>query len=216
MKYLKPYKIFESSEDDVDYFKSMLSDLEDDGYKIDVGPYSNPNSNPYYGAYSKSSDVPKEDGITITIEKGIPFSDPIIISDITDKIRQVLAVTPEYSILNIVLDYITIGRDNRLEYKSLDDIKVKDMLKVNGFYSVLEYGMDEWINEMTLYRITKPYELFSGPGYKYHFISSSEVPGGEPEELEIEIGEKDIEEDVRPCIKWVRIYLDRNETLKKI
>jgi hypothetical protein len=209
MKYLKPYKIFESSEDDVDYFKSMLSDLEDDGYKIDVGPYSNPNSNPYYGAYSKSSDVPKEDGITITIVKGIPYSDPIIISDITDKIRQILAVTPEYSILNIVLDYITSGRDNRLEYKSLDDIKVKDMLKVNGFYSVLEYGMDEWINEMTLIRITKPYELFSGPGYKYHFGSSHQDPGGEPEELEIEIGEKDIEEDVRPCIKWIRIYLDR-------
>ena len=43
MKYLKPYKIFESSEDDVDYFKSMLSDLEDDGYKIEVDSKSNPN-----------------------------------------------------------------------------------------------------------------------------------------------------------------------------
>jgi len=211
MKYLKPYKIFESSEDDVDYFKSMLSDLEDDGYKIEVDSKSNPN---YW----------KEDCIIITIEKdNSAFKDPIIISDITNKIKQVLDIVPEYSIWNIIIDYLHLSLNqwparagDRLEYKSLDDIKVKDMLRLNGLYSVLEYGMDEWINEMTLVRITKPYELFTGPGYKYHFIGSSEVPGGEPEELEIEIGEKDIEEDVRPGIKSVKIYLDRNETLKKI
>lgn len=206
MKYLKPYKIFESSEDDVDYFKSMLSDLEDDGYKIEVDSKSNPNDW-------------KEDCIIITIEKdNSAFKDPIIISDITNKIKQVLDIVPEYSIWNIIIDYLHLS-DNRARsrrFSTLDDIKVKDMLRLNGLYSVLEYGMDEWINEMTLYRITKPYELFTGPGYKYHFISSSEVPGGEPEELEIEIGEKDIEEDVRPGIKSVKIYLDRNETLKKI
>ena len=199
MKYLKSYKLYESAYDDVDYFKSMLSDLEDDGYKIEVDSQSNPNDW-------------KEDGISIKIEKGSALTDPIIISDITNKIKQVLDIVTNYSIWNIIIDYHHFssgGSEDRLEYKSLDDIKVKDMLRLNGLYSVLEYGMDEWINEMTLYRIVKPNELFSGPGYKYHFISSSEVPGGEPEELKIEIGEKDIEEDVRPGIKWIRIYLDR-------
>jgi hypothetical protein len=204
MKYLKSYKLYESAYDDVDYFKSMLSDLEDDGYRIEVDSQSNPNDW-------------KEDCIRITIEKdGFDedgaFTDPIIISDITNKIKQVLDIVTNYSIWNIIIDYHHFssgGSEDRLEYKSLDDIKVKDMLRLNGLYSVLEYGMDEWINEMTLYRIVGPNELFSGPGYKYHFISSSEVPGGEPEELKIEIGEKDIEEDVRPGIKWIRIYLDR-------
>ena len=199
MKYLKSYKLYESAYDDVDYFKSMLSDLEDDGYKIEVDSQSNPNDW-------------KEDGISIKIEKGSALTDPIIISDITNKIKQVLDIVTNYSIWNIIIDYHHFssgGSEDRLEYKSLDDIKVKDMLRLNGLYSVLEYGMDEWINEMTLYRIVKPNELFSGPGYKYHFISSSDSPGGEPEEFEIEIGEKDIEEDVRPGIKSVKIYLDR-------
>ena len=197
MKYLKSYKLYESAYDDVDYFKSMLSDLEDDGYRIEVDSQSNPNDW-------------KEDGISIKIEKGSALTDPIIISDITNKIKQVLAIVTNYYIWNIIIDYHHgFTTRDRLEYKSLDDIKVKDMLRLNGLYSVLEYGMDEWINEMTLYRIVGPNELFSGPGYKYHFISSSEVPGGEPEELKIEIGEKDIEEDVRPGIKWIRIYLDR-------
>ena len=199
MKYLKSYKLYESAYDDVDYFKSMLSDLEDDGYRIEVDSQSNPNDW-------------KEDGISIKIEKGSALTDPIIISDITNKIKQVLAIVTNYSIWNIIIDYHHFssgGSEDRLEYKSLDDIKVKDMLRLNGLYSVLEYGMDEWINEMTLYRIVKPNELFSGPGYKYHFISSSDSPGGEPEEFEIEIGEKDIEEDVRPGIKSVKIYLDR-------
>jgi hypothetical protein len=201
MKYLKSYKLYESAYDDVDYFKSMLSDLEDDGYKIEVDSQSNPNDW-------------KEDGISIKIEKGSAFTDPIIISDITNKIKQVLDIVTNYSIWNIIIDYHHFssgGSEYRLEYKSLDDIKVKDMLRLNGLYSVLEYGMDEWINEMTLYRIVKPHELFSGPGYKYHFISSSDSPGDEPEEfeIEIEIGEKDIEEDVRPGIKSVKIYLDR-------
>ena len=199
MKYLKSYKLYESAYDDVDYFKSMLSDLEDDGYKIEVDSQSNPNDW-------------KEDGISIKIEKGSALTDPIIISDITNKIKQVLDIVTNYSIWNIIIDYHHFssgGSEDRLEYKSLDDIKVKDMLRLNGLYSVLEYGMDEWINEMTLYRIVGPNELFSGPGYKYHFISSSDSPGGEPEEFEIEIGEKDIEEDVRPGIKSVKIYLDR-------
>lgn len=199
MKYLKSYKLYESAYDDVDYFKSMLSDLEDDGYKIEVDSQSNPNDW-------------KEDGISIKIEKGSALTDPIIISDITNKIKQVLDIVTNYSIWNIIIDYHHFSSgvsEDRLEYKSLDDIKVKDMLRLNGLYSVLEYGMDEWINEMTLYRIVKPNELFSGPGYKYHFISSSDSPGGEPEEFEIEIGEKDIEEDVRPGIKSVKIYLDR-------
>ena len=199
MKYLKSYKLYESAYDDVDYFKSMLSDLEDDGYRIEVDSQSNPNDW-------------KEDGISIKIEKGSAFTDPIIISDITNKIKQVLDIVTNYSIWNIIIDYHHFssgGSEDRLEYKSLDDIKVKDMLRLNGLYSVLEYGMDEWINEMTLYRIVGPNELFSGPGYKYHFISSSDSPGDEPEEFEIEIGEKDIEEDVRPGIKSVKIYLDR-------
>ena len=201
MKYLKPYKLYESAYDDVDYFKSMLSDLEDDGYKIEVDSQSNPNDW-------------KEDGISIKIEKGSALTDPIIISDITNKIKQVLAIVTNYSIWNIkifcpIIDYHEYEDKSNYEYKSLDDIKVKDMLRLNGVYSVLEYGMDEWINEMVLTRIVKPHELFSGPGYKYHFIKSDEVPGGEPEELKIEIGERDVEEDVRPGIKWIKIYLDR-------
>ena len=201
MKYLKSYKLYESAYDDVDYFKSMLSDLEDDGYKIEIDSQSNPNDW-------------KEDGISIKIEKGSALTDPIIISDITNKIKQVLAIVTNYSIWNIkifcpIIDYHEYVDKSNYEYKSLDDIKVKDMLRLNGVYSVLEYGMDEWINEMVLTRIVKPHELFSGPGYKYHFIKSDEVPGGEPEELKIEIGERDVEEDVRPGIKWIKIYLDR-------
>ena len=201
MKYLKSYKLYESAYDDVDYFKSMLSDLEDDGYRIEVDSQSNPNDW-------------KEDGISIKIEKGSALTDPIIISDITNKIKQVLAIVTNYSIWNIkifcpIIDYHEYVDKSNYEYKSLDDIKVKDMLRLNGVYSVLEYGMDEWINEMVLTRIVKPHELFSGPGYKYHFIKSDEVPGGEPEELKIEIGERDVEEDVRPGIKWIKIYLDR-------
>ena len=201
MKYLKSYKLYESAYDDVDYFKSMLSDLEDDGYRIEVDSQSNPNDW-------------KEDGISIKIEKGSALTDPIIISDITNKIKQVLAIVTNYSIWNIkifcpIIDYHEYEDKSNYEYKSLDDIKVKDMLRLNGVYSVLEYGMDEWINEMVLTRIVKPHELFSGPGYKYHFIKSDEVPGGEPEELKIEIGERDVEEDVRPGIKWIKIYLDR-------
>ena len=191
MKHLKTYKLYESTEGDVEYFQSMIADLVDEGYDIEVKSYVNP------GAW-------KEEGISISIQR--EYSNPIVISDIVEKIKQIQSISPEYVVWNIAIDYFNLVT---LDYKSLDDIKVKDMLKVNGFYSVLEYGMDEWINEMTLYRIVKPNELFSGPGYKYHFISSSDSPGGEPEEFEIEIGEKDIEEDVRPGIKSVKIYLDR-------
>lgn len=200
MKYLKPYKLYESAYDDVDYFKSMLSDLEDDGYKIEVDSKSNPNDW-------------KEDCIIITIEKDNALKDPVIISDVTNKIKQVLDIVTSYSLWNIIIDYLHFSNrhsnESKLEYKSLDDIKVKDMLRKGGIYSVLEYGMNEWIPEMTLYKIVEPHELFSGPGYKYHFISSDHVPGGDPEDLKIEIGESDIEEDVRPCIKSVKIYLDR-------
>ena len=82
------------------------------------------------------------------------------------------------------------------------------MLKRGGLYSVLEYGMNEWISEMVLDTITKPFEFFSGPGYKYHFMKHDDSPNG-TNHLKIEIAERDIEEDVRPCISYMKIWLDR-------
>jgi hypothetical protein len=119
---------------------------------------------------------------------------------------QIQFISPEYVVWNIAIDYFNLVT---LDYKSLDDIKVKDMLRRGGLYSVLEYGMNEWISEMVLDEITKPFEFFSGPGYKYHFIKPGESPGGSDHELKIEIAERDIEEDVRPCISYMKIWLDR-------
>jgi hypothetical protein len=61
---------------------------------------------------------------------------------------------------------------------------------------------------MVLDEITKPFEFFSGPGYKYHFIKPDEYFGSD-HELKIEIAERDIEEDVRPYISYMKIWLDR-------
>jgi len=191
MKHLKTYKLYESTEGDVEYFQSMIADLVDEGYDIEVKSYVNP------GAY-------KEEGISISIQR--EYSNPIVISDIVEKIKQIQSISPEYVVWNIAIDYFNYRIDR---YKSLDEIKVKDMLKRGGLYSVLEYGMDEWISEMVLDKITKPFELFSGPGYKYHFIKPDESPGGSNHELKIEIAERDVEEDVRPCISYMKIWLDR-------
>ena len=39
---------------------------------------------------------------------------------------------------------------------------------------------------------------------------SEEIISLSTEQIEmLSMSEKDIEEDVRPCIKWIRIYLDR-------
>jgi len=191
MKHLKTYKLYESTEGDVEYFQSMIADLVDEGYDIEVKSYVNP------GAW-------KEEGISISIQR--EYSNPIVISDIVEKIKQIQSISPEYVVWNIAIDYFNLVT---LDYKSLDDIKVKDMLRRGGLYSVLEYGMDEWISEMVLDKITKPFEFFSGPGYKYHFIKPDESPGGSDHELKIEIAERDIEEDVRPCISYMKIWLDR-------
>lgn len=191
MRYLKKFNETISN-DEVDYFKSMVADLVDEGYEIEVKSYVNP------GAW-------KEEGISIDIQR--EYSNPIIISDIVEKIKQIQSVLPEYTVWNITVEILQdIGIV--LDYKSLDDIKVKDMLKRGGLYSVLEYGMNEWISEMELDTITKPFEFFSGPGYKYHFIKRDELPSGS-DHLKIEIGERDIEEDVRPYISYMKIWLDR-------
>ena len=191
MKHLKTYKLYESIiNDDVDYFQSMVADLVDEGYDIEVKSYVNP------GAW-------KEEGISISIQR--EYSNPIVISDIVEKIKQIQSISPEYVVWNIAVDYFNLVT---LDYKSLDDIKVKDMLKRGGLYSVLEYGMNEWISEMVLDTITKPFEFFSGPGYKYHFIKHDDSPNG-TNHLKIEIAERDIEEDVRPCISYMKIWLDR-------
>ena len=189
MRYLKKFNEAISN-DDVDYFQSMVADLVDEGYDIEVKSYVNP------GAW-------KEEGISISIQR--EYSNPIVISDIVEKIKQIQSVSPEYAVWNIAVDYFNLVT---LDYKSLDDIKVKDMLKRGGLYSVLEYGMNEWISEMVLDTITKPFEFFSGPGYKYHFIKHDDSPGG-TNHLKIEIAERDIEEDVRPCISYMKIWLDR-------
>jgi len=190
MKHLKTYKLYESTEGDVEYFQSMIADLVDEGYDIEVKSYVNP------GAW-------KEEGISISIQR--EYSNPIVISDIVEKIKQIQSISPEYVVWNIAIDYFNLVT---LDYKSLDDIKVKDMLRRGGLYSVLEYGMNEWISEMVLDEITKPFEFFSGPGYKYHFIKPDEYFGSD-HELKIEIAERDIEEDVRPCISYMKIWLDR-------
>ena len=190
MKHLKTYKLYESTEGDVEYFQSMIADLVDEGYDIEVKSYVNP------GAW-------KEEGISISIQR--EYSNPIVISDIVEKIKQIQSISPEYVVWNISVDYFNLVT---LDYKSLDDIKVKDMLKRGGLYSVLEYGMNEWISEMVLDTITKPFEFFSGPGYKYHFIKHDDSPNG-TNHLKIEIAERDIEEDVRPCISYMKIWLDR-------
>ena len=190
MKHLKTYKLYESTEGDVEYFQSMIADLVDEGYDIEVKSYVNP------GAW-------KEEGISISIQR--EYSNPIVISDIVEKIKQIQSISPEYVVWNISVDYFNLVT---LDYKSLDDIKVKDMLKRGGLYSVLEYGMNEWISEMVLDTITKPFEFFSGPGYKYHFMKHDDSPNG-TNHLKIEIAERDIEEDVRPCISYMKIWLDR-------
>ena len=191
MKHLKTYKLYESIiNDDVDYFQSMVADLVDEGYDIEVKSYVNP------GAW-------KEEGISISIQR--EYSNPIVISDIVEKIKQIQSISTEYVVWNIAVEYFNLVT---LDYKSLDDIKVKDMLKRGGLYSVLEYGMNEWISEMVLDTITKPFEFFSGPGYKYHFIKHDDSPNG-TNHLKIEIAERDIEEDVRPCISYMKIWLDR-------
>ena len=189
MRYLKKFNEAISN-DDVDYFQSMVADLVDEGYDIEVKSYVNP------GAW-------KEEGISISIQR--EYSNPIVISDIVEKIKQIQSISPEYVVWNIVVEYFNLVT---LDYKSLDDIKVKDMLRRGGLYSVLEYGMNEWISEMVLDTITKPFEFFSGPGYKYHFIKHDDSPNG-TNHLKIEIAERDIEEDVRPCISYMKIWLDR-------
>lgn len=197
MRYLKKFNETISN-DEVDYFKSMVADLVDEGYEIEVKSYVNP------GAW-------KEEGISIDIQR--EYSNPIVISDIVEKIKQIQSILSEYVVFNISVEVKGYYETNfnstyTLDYKSLDDIKVKDMLRRGGLYSVLEYGMNEWISEMKLDTITKPFEFFSGPGYKYHFIKRDELPSGS-DHLKIEIGERDIEEDVRPYISYMKIWLDR-------
>jgi hypothetical protein len=190
MRYLKKFNETISN-DEVDYFQSMVADLVDEGYEIEVKSYVNP------GAW-------KEEGISIDIQR--EYSNPIVISDIVEKIKQIQSILPEYVVFNISVHNKSFN--TTLDYKSLDDIKVKNMLKRGGLYSVLEYGMNEWISEMELDTITKPFEFFSGPGYKYHFIKRDELPSGS-DHLKIEITERDIEEDVRPYISYMKIWLDR-------
>jgi len=93
MKHLKTYKLYESTEGDVEYFQSMIADLVDEGYDIEVKSYVNP------GAW-------KEEGISISIQR--EYSNPIVISDIVEKIKQIQSISPEYVVWNIAIDYFNL------------------------------------------------------------------------------------------------------------
>ena len=200
MKNIISYKLFESKIDlnsVVDHVNSMLFDLEDVGYG--------------YQAYSSTqtsypSSGKRINNIEILIyRRGQPT---ILIEDIDYKIEQITGIINNFYLKPIILRIspsIPIPGaslyTHTIKYKSLGDFSIKKGLADTSLHEVefqiLEYGMNEWISEMT---------FVSKQGSDYKFKSTKQW-----DDFEVVIDEKDIETDVRPVIKEIKIQLSHEE-----
>ncbi len=199
MKYIKAYKLFEDN-DDSGYIKSLFEDLaEDEGLELEVIQKSNwtlKSEDSKYLVFFRSNEAQLKEVEDLQ-------------GKIVNKIRQVLSVNEDLELNKIIVYFDTLHLDsgryvrgfseefwNSTYYRNInhfqDDILLK--LKMNNYYDVLEYGMNDWIEDMT-YKGTERGEYF--------FIKEQQFE----EPIELVIAEKDLATDVRMNIKMIEIQL---------
>ena len=198
MKYIKAYKLFEDN--DSGYIKSLFEDLaEDEGLELEVIQHANwtlKSEDSKYLVFFRSNETELKEVEDLQ-------------GKIVNKIRQVLSVNEDLELNKIIVYFDTLHLDsgrylrgfseevwNSTYYRNInqfqDDILLK--LKMNNYYDVLEYGMNEWIEDMT-YKGTERGEYF--------FVKEQQFE----EPIEIVIAEKDLTTDVRMNIKMIEIQL---------
>jgi hypothetical protein len=171
----------------IDHVNSMMYDMEDLGYAYIVDGYE------------------EEDGDYITVHLIRNEKDTILIEDIDYRIDQIRDII-KYKLESVKLRFVLSNRGNKaITINSLEDFNIKDeidngVLK-DGRFSVLEYGMNEWLDDFS-------YGGKDGDDYK--FKSDAQF-----DDLELFINENDIETDVRPVIKEI-IIVFKNEVPEKI
>jgi hypothetical protein len=198
MKYIKAYKLFEDN--DSGYLKSLFEDLaEDEGFELEVIQHSNWTVRSEDSKYliffrSKETELKEVEDLQ---------------GKIVNKIRQVLSINEDLELNKIIVYFDTLHLDsgryvrgfseevwNSTYYRNInqfqEDILLK--LKMNNYYDVLEYGMNEWIEEMT-YK--------GNSNGEYHFVKEEQFA----EPLELVIVENDLATDVRMNIKMIEIQL---------
>ena len=198
MKYIKAYKLFEDN--DSGYLKSLFEDLaEDEGLELEVIQKSNwtlKSEDAKYLVFFRSNEAQLKEVEDLQ-------------GKIVNKIRQVLSINEDLELNKIIVYFDTLHLDsgryvrgfseevwNSTYYRNInqfqDDILLK--LKMNNYYDVLEYGMNDWIEDMT-YKGTERGEYF--------FIKEQQFE----EPIELVIAEKDLSTDVRMNIKMIEIQL---------
>ena len=198
MKYIKAYKLFEDN--DSGYIKSLFEDLaEDEELELEVIQHSNwtlKSEDSKYLIFFHSKEIELKEVEDLQ-------------GKIVNKIRQVLSINEDLELNKIIVYFDTLHLDsgryvrgfseevwNSTYYRNInqfaDDILLK--LKMNNYYDVLEYGMNDWIEDMT-YKGTERGEYF--------FIKEQQFE----EPIEIVIAEKDLATDVRMNIKMIEIQL---------
>lgn len=198
MKYIKHFRLFEDN--DADYIETLSIDLaEDEGLQLEVIQHA---------SWSSGSDYSKYIVLYRSKEKQLKEVEDLQ-NKIVEKIKQILSVNQDLELNKIIVyfDYSDLDSGkyvagfseqiwNSTNYRDInqfsDDILLK--LRMNGYYDVLEYGMNEWIEDMT----------YKGNSYgEYHFVKEEQFA----EPLEIVISEKDLATDVRMNIKMIEIQL---------
>jgi hypothetical protein len=193
MKYIKYYKLFEDN--DSGYIKSLFEDLaEDEGLDLEVCLSSKDDSKYLIFFRSKENQLKEVEDLQFKI---------------INKIKQVLSVNEDLELDKIIVYYDTLDLGsgqylrgfsekvwNSTYYRNInqfqEDILLK--LKMNNYYDVLEYGMNEWVEEMA-YK--------GNSNGEYHFVKEEQFA----EPLELVIVEKDLATDVRMNIKMIEIQL---------
>lgn len=198
MKYIKEYKLFESN--DGEYIKSLFIDTaEDEGLELEVIQSKNwtlQSDDSKYLVFFRSNRTELKEVEDLQ-------------GKIVNKIKQVLSINEDLELNKIIVYFDTLDLSsgsyvrgfseqvwNSTYYRNInqfeDDIILK--LKMNNYYDVLEYGMNEWIEEMT-------YKGCERGQYFFEKEQQFEEP------IEIVIDEKDLETDVRMNIKMIEIQL---------
>lgn len=198
MKYIKAYKLFEDN--DSGYLKSLFEDLaEDEGLELEVIQHSNwtvrsEDSKYLIFFHSKETELKEVEDLQ---------------GKIVNKIRQVLSINEDLELNKIIVYFDTLHLDsgryvrgfseevwNSTYYRNINEFQYDILLKLkmNNYYDVLEYGMNDWIEDMT-YKGTERGEYF--------FIKEQQFE----EPIELVIAEKDLATDVRMNIKMIEIQL---------
>jgi hypothetical protein len=200
MKYLSKFKLFESVEDtiedDIDYMKTMLVELEDSGCSVNIKKKVGSNT------------------VVIDIKNSDNY---LLLDDVIDKVNQILSILPNYkkapniksgginnSFFNMVIEDVHLDM-NFFQFDHMDSkiitsyildhlfIKYKRNLKYY-YFSVFDPGMQTWQDDLILNNIE---------GDRYEFDSEDPM-----DDFSIALSKDELsDKDVRMPITYIKILL---------